>query len=83
MNPRHQPSLRDTLDRKLASRKLAGLPQAGMDEAVSIDLIQNSAFEHGMRLRGLGVGIDRLVMLLSNRRSIREVILFPTLRERQ
>jgi lysyl-tRNA synthetase class 2 len=73
--------LNDPIDQRERFEDQLKLQQRGDDEAMFIDQDFLRALEYGMPpTSGVGIGVDRLVMLLTNNPAIQEVLLFPQMR---
>ena len=73
--------LNDPIDQRARFEEQSALMQRGDDEAMFIDNDFLRALEYGMPpTSGIGIGIDRLCMLMTNQSSIQDVLLFPQMR---
>jgi lysyl-tRNA synthetase class 2 len=73
--------LNDPIDQLERFQEQLKLAEKGDDEAMMIDMDFVRALEYGMPpTSGLGIGIDRLCMFLTNNKTIQEVLLFPQMR---
>jgi len=76
--------LNDPLDQEARFKEQVRLGTKGDEESMPYDEDYVTALKHGMPpTAGLGIGIDRLIKLLTNSQNLKEVILFPTLKPEQ